>query len=347
MFPKVQYRRRAFARYIAIVIRPFHNADMDNATTRRGLYPGIEPHQSGFLDVESGHRLYYEVSGNPKGKPVVVLHGGPGAGTSPAMRRFFNPAVYRIVLFDQRGSGKSTPHAGLDDNTTWALVNDIEILRAALQIERWQVFGGSWGSTLALAYAETHPDRVTELVLRGIFTVRQKELDWLYRFGTSEIFPDAWQRFIEPIPISERGDLLSAYHRRLMSDDAETRLTAAKSWSIFEGSTSQLVPSPDVAQMFGADHFAVSLAQIEVHYFMNHCFMEDGQLIRDIGNVRQIPGVIVHGRYDALCPAVNAHDLAAVWPEADLRITPDAGHSAFEAANTHELVMATDRFAGA
>lgn len=331
---------------MAIVRRPFHNAAMSRDTKRRQLYPSIEPNHTGTLEVGAGHRLYYEESGNPSGKPVVVLHGGPGAGTSPAMRRFFNPSVYRIVLFDQRGSGKSTPHASLDENTTWDLVADIEILRAALQIDRWQVFGGSWGSTLALAYAQRHPERVTELVLRGIFTVRQQELDWLYRFGTSELFPEAWARFVEPIPEDQRDDLLGAYHKRLNSDNADERLAAAKSWSIFEGSTSQLVPSADVAAMFGAEHMAVSLAQIEVHYFVHNCFMEDGQLLGNMGRIHNIPGIIVHGRYDALCPARNAYDLAAAWPEAELRITPDAGHSAFEPANVHELVMATDRFAG-
>ena len=331
---------------MAIVGRPFHNAAMNESAARRGLYPEVEPNHAGFLDVGAGHQLYYEESGNPSGKPVVVLHGGPGAGTSPKMRRFFDPGLYRIILFDQRGSGKSTPHASLDENTTWDLVNDIEILRVALEVHRWQVFGGSWGSTLALAYAETHPDRCSELVLRGIFTVRQKELDWLYRFGTSEIFPDAWRQFVEPIPADERDDLLTAYHRRLMSDDPDVRLAAAKVWSRFEGSTSQLVPTADVERMFSADDMAVALARIEVHYFINHCFMEDGQLIRDIAKMRGIPGVIVHGRYDALCPAANAFALAAAWPEAELRIIPDAGHSAFEPGNVHELIMATDRFAG-
>ena len=318
---------------------------MTTNVARRGLYPAIEATLTGFLDVGAGHKLYYEVSGNPSGKPVVVLHGGPGSGTSPQMRRFFNPDLYRIVLFDQRGSGKSTPHASLENNTTWDLVSDIEVLRTTLQIDRWQVFGGSWGSTLALAYAQSHPDRVTELVLRGIFTVREKELDWLYRFGTSEIFPEAWEKFVAPIPPGERGDILRAYQKRLMSDDPETRLSAARSWSIFEGSTSQLVPSEDLIQTFGADSFALSLAQIEVHYFVNKCFMDDDQLLRDVEKIRRIPGVIVHGRYDALCPAVNATDLAAAWPEAELYITPDAGHSAFEPGNVHELVMATDRFA--
>ena len=317
-----------------------------NEDTRRQLYPPIEPNHTGFLEVGAGHRLYYEESGNPSGKPVVFLHGGPGAGTTPEMRRFFNPSVYRIVLFDQRGCGQSTPHANLEANTTWDLIGDIEILRAALQIERWQVFGGSWGSTLSLAYAQTHPERVTELVVRGIFMGSRREMDWLYRFGTSELFPEAWADFVAPIPEEERGDLLAAYHKRLNSSDAGERLDAAKAWSTFEGSTIQLVPSDDVREMFAADHMAVSLAQIEVHYFMNRCFMEDGQLLANAARIRNIPGIIVHGRYDALCPPRNAYELAAAWPEAELRITPDAGHSAFEAGNIHELVMATDRFGG-
>jgi len=324
---------------------PFHNVSMKDNTTRRTLYPEIEANYTDFLDVGNEHRLYYEESGNPSGKPVVFLHGGPGGGVSAAMRRFFDPDIYRIVLFDQRGSGKSTPHACLENNTTWDLVDDIEQLRDVLKIERWQVFGGSWGSTLALAYAQTHPDRVTELVLRGIFTVQQKEIDWLYRKGTSEIFPDAWQNFLAPIPQAEHDDLLAAYHRRLNSDDAAVRLEAARAWSIFEGSVSQLIPTTELAEVFGEEHLAVALAQIEVHYFVNQCFLEEGQLIHNIDRIRHIPGVIVHGRYDALCPASSAFDLAAAWPEVDLKISPDAGHSAFEPGNIHELVMATDRFA--
>jgi len=330
---------------------PFHNAAMNDETTnsdvRRQLYPAVEPFDSGFLDVSAGHRLYYEQSGNPTGKPVVFLHGGPGGGTTSAMRRFFDPNRYRIVLFDQRGCGRSTPHAGLEANTTWDLVDDIESLRSKTGVDRWQVFGGSWGSTLALAYAQTHPGRVTELVLRGIFLVRAIEFDWFYRFGTNQLFPEAWQRFVEPIPEEERGDMIEAYHRRLSSDDEATRREAARCWSVYEGSTSQLVPTRDVVEMFGSDHMAVALAQIEVHFFRNRCFMEDGQLLTNIDRIRDIPGVIVHGRYDAICPARNATDLAAAWPGADLRITPDAGHSAFEPGNVHELVSATDRFAAA
>jgi proline iminopeptidase len=319
---------------------------MDITDSRRQLYPPLEPYATGFLDVGAGHRLYYEESGNPNGKPVVFLHGGPGGGTSPAMRRFFDPEAYRIVLFDQRGCGHSTPHALLENNTTPDLVEDIERLRVELGVERWQVFGGSWGSTLALAYAQAHAERVTELVLRGIFTVRQQEYDWLYRFGTNQLFPDAWAALLAPVPEDERGDILSAYHRLLHSDEPDTRMAAAKAWSIYEGSTSQLIPSREVIDMFGSDHMAVSLAQIEVHYFVNNCFMDDGQLLRNMESIRHIPGVIVHGRYDVLCPPVNAFDLAAAWPEVDLRITPDAGHSAFEPGNVHELVLATDRYAG-
>ncbi|MEM9209015.1 MAG: prolyl aminopeptidase [Pseudomonadota bacterium] len=319
---------------------------MVEPSPRRQLYPALEPGFSGFLEVGEGHRLYYEESGNPNGKPVVFLHGGPGGGTTPAMRRFFDPEAYRIVLFDQRGCGRSTPHAGLDANTTWHLIADIERLRQTLDIERWQVFGGSWGSTLALAYAQKHPERVAELVLRGIFTVRQQELDWLYRFGTNQLFPEAWQALVADIPENERADILGAFHRRLHSSDANERLAAARAWSIYEGSTSQLVPTDDVVSAFGADAMAVSLAQIEVHYFVNNCFLGEGQLLRDIDRIRDIPGVIVHGRYDALCPATNAVDLAAAWPEAKLTVTPAAGHSAFEPNNIHELVSATDGFRG-
>ncbi len=317
---------------------------MADSSPRRQLYPALEPTHTGFLEAGEGHRLYYEESGNPNGKPVVFLHGGPGGGTTPAMRRFFDPEAYRIILFDQRGCGKSTPHAGLDANTTWHLVADIELLRRTLGIDRWQVFGGSWGSTLALAYAQKHPERVSELVLRGIFTVRQREFDWLYRFGTNQLFPEAWQGLVADIPQDEQGDILEAFHKRLHSQDSAVRVAAARAWSVFEGSTSQLVPTEDVVSAFGEEHMAVSLAQIEVHYFVNHCFMEEGQLLRDMDQIRDTPGVIVHGRYDALCPAINATDLAAAWPEADLYITPAAGHSAFEPNNIHELVTATDRF---
>lgn len=324
---------------------PFHNPPMTSDTSRRELYPPIEPNHTGFLTVDSGHKLYYEECGNPKGKPVVFLHGGPGGGCTPGMRRFWNPDVYRIVLFDQRGSGKSTPHANLENNTTWDLVNDIEILRVALQIDHWQVFGGSWGSTLALAYCQKHPDRVTEIVLRGIFVLRKKEIDWFYQHGASEIFPDRWQHYLAPIPKHERGDLLHAYYTRLTSDDSEVRLTAAKAWSQWEGSTSTLLPNADIADAFGEPEMALALARIECHYFVNNGFMDDNQLINEVDKIRNIPAVIVQGRYDVVCPAVSAWELSRAWPEADLRIVPDAGHAAFEAGNVHELVMATDAFA--
>jgi proline iminopeptidase len=330
---------------MAIPIPDFHNAAMIERATRRTLYPPVEPYRSGMLDVGDGHRLYYEECGNPHGKPVIFLHGGPGGGCNANMRRFFSPDVYRIVLFDQRGCGRSIPHASLEANTTWHLVDDIEVLRAALSIDRWQVFGGSWGSTLALAYAETHRQRVTELVLRGIFLLQQKEMDWLYRFGTSELFPDLWQKFVSPIPKSERDDLLLAYYRRVTSDDPVARLKAAKDWSAWEGATITLLPDKTVADSFVADDVALAMARIETHYFVNKGFMPEGKLLNDIAKIRRIPAVIVHGRYDVLCPVSTAWQLSKAWPEAKLRIAPDAGHSAFEAGNVHELIMATDAFA--
>jgi|TARA_B110000263_G_scaffold237483_1_gene237799 proline iminopeptidase len=313
--------------------------------TRRELYPEIAPNVTGFLEVGDGHSIYYEESGNPRGKPAVFLHGGPGGGCTGAMRRFWNPEFYRIILFDQRGSGKSTPHASLENNTTWDLVNDIEILRAALQIEKWQVFGGSWGSTLALAYSQSHPERVTEIVLRGIFMLRKKEIDWFYQHGTSELFPERWQYYLRPIPKSEQDDLLHAYHRRLTSDDPVVRMEAAKAWSTWEGSTSTLLPNEEIAAEFEADDMALALARIECHYFVNNGFMDDNQLINNIDRIRQIPAVIVQGRYDVVCAPISAWELAQAWPEADLRMVHDAGHAAFEPGNTHELVQATDRFA--
>ncbi len=318
---------------------------MNIDTDRRTLYPAFEPNYTGYLKVSGGHELYYEESGNPHGKPAVFLHGGPGGGCTEKMRRFFNPDVYRVVLFDQRGCGKSRPHASLEENTTWDLVNDIEILRAALQIDRWQVFGGSWGSTLALAYSQTHPERVTELVLRGIFMLRKKEIQWFYQKGASELFPDLWQHYLQPIPKSERRDLVGAYYKRLTSDDPEVRLQAAKAWSIWEASTSFLMPNDKITDTFGADDLALSLARIECHYFVNDGFMKENQLIKNVGKIRNIPGVIVQGRYDIVCPSISAWELAQAWPEADLRIVPDAGHAAFESGNIHELVMATDAFA--
>ena len=318
---------------------------MTTELPRRELYPPIEPNRTGYLDVGGGHELYYEECGNPRGKPVVFLHGGPGGGCTPAMRRFWNPDIYRIILFDQRGSGKSKPHASLDDNTTWDLVNDIEVLRAAIQVDKWQVFGGSWGSTLALAYCQTHPEQVTEIVLRGIFMLRSKEIAWFYQHGASEMFPDRWQHYLAPIPEAERSDLLAAYYRRLTGDDEAERMAAAKAWSIWEGTTSTLLPNQDVADAFGADEMALALARIECHYFVNNGFMDENQLIGNVDRIRHIPAVIVQGRYDVVCPVVSAWELANAWPEADLRIVADAGHAAFEPGNVHELIMATDAFA--
>ncbi|GAB2995137.1 proline iminopeptidase [Arenimonas maotaiensis] len=313
----------------------------------RTLYPDIEPYRTGMLAVDDRHTLYFEESGNPEGKPVVVLHGGPGAGTNAKMRQFHDPAAYRIILFDQRGSGHSTPHADLVDNTTWDLVADIEKLRAHLGIPRWQVFGGSWGSTLALAYAETHPERVSELVLRGIFMLRRWELQWFYQSGAHRLFPEAWQAYRDHIPEAERGDFIAAYHARLISDDEQVRLAAARTWSVWEGATSTLVPEPASIDTFEDPHFALSFARIENHYFVNKGFFEvDDQLLRDAHRIRHIPGVIVHGRYDVVCPVQNAWDLHQVWPEARLVITPQSGHSAFEAENAAALVAATDAFRG-
>ena len=312
---------------------------------RRTLYPEIEPFDSGMLQVSPLHNVYYEQCGNPNGKPVVFLHGGPGAGCNAKARRFFDPKHYRIVLFDQRGSGRSKPHAELTDNTTWDLVADIERVREHLGIARWQVFGGSWGSTLALAYSQTHPDRVTEIVLRGIFMLRRWELEWFYQKGCDAIFPDTWESFVEPIPPVERGDLMSAYHRRLTGDDLAVRLAAAKAWAIWEGSTSFLLQDPDYIAATAGDEFAIAFARIECHYFIHGGFLEsDDQLLRNVEKIRKIPAVIVQGRYDVVCPMRSAWDLHRAWPEADFRIVPDSGHSALEAGTTHELILATDRF---
>ncbi|MGE0175271.1 MAG: prolyl aminopeptidase [Oligoflexales bacterium] len=309
-------------------------------------YPPIEPFRKGRLKASDIHEIYFEESGNPNGKPVVFVHGGPGAGTDPGQRRFFNPGKYRIILFDQRGCGQSTPHACLDENTTWDLVGDMEKLRLHLGIKRWQVFGGSWGSTLSLAYAQTHPETVTELVLRGIFLLRKREIDWFYQFGASEIFPDAWEAYKNMIPECERGDFLSAYYRRLTSNDAQTRLAAARAWSVWEGRTSKLLPDEASIARYDEGPFALAFARIECHYFMKRGFFrEDGQLLKNVARIRNIPAVIVQGRYDVVCPTTSAWELAKAWPEAELFITPDAGHSALEPANCRALIAATDRFA--
>jgi proline iminopeptidase len=312
----------------------------------RTLYPEIEPFRTATLRVSDLHELYFEESGNPNGKPVLFVHGGPGGGTEAKMRRYFDPAKYRIVLFDQRGCGKSTPHAELRENTTWDLVADMEKLRLELGIERWMVFGGSWGSTLALAYSEAHPTRVTELVLRGIFLVRQQEIDWFYQRGASAIFPDAWEGYLAPIPMSERDDLVKAYHRRLTSDDAATRQQAARAWSVWEGSTSRLRPDPELVARTGGDDFSLAFARIECHYFVNRAFLRsEQQLLEDVEKIRHIPAVIVQGRYDVVCPMETAWALSRAWPEAQLQIIEDAGHAAAEPGTTSALIVATDAFA--
>ncbi len=312
----------------------------------RDFHRETEPHESGMLDVGSGHRVYFEVSGNPDGKPVVFLHGGPGGGTDPKQRRFFDPDRYRIVLFDQRGCGRSTPHASLVDNTTWHLVSDIEALRVRLGIERWMVFGGSWGSTLALAYAEKHPDRVTELVLRGIFLLRQKELRWFYQHGASELFPEAFAEYVSIIPEAERTDLIHAYHRRLTSEDDAVRREAARAWSVWEARTSFLLPKPAHVARSSGDSFSLAFARIESHYFVHRGFLtHEDQLLDEVERIRHIPAVIVQGRYDVVCPAVSAYELSRRWPEARLEIVDDAGHSSYEPGILSALIEATDRFA--
>jgi proline iminopeptidase len=316
---------------------------------KKGLYPPIKPYNSGMLRVSAVHEIYYEESGNPRGKPAVFLHGGPGGGTDPAMREFFDPARYRIVLMDQRGCGRSHPHASLQDNTTWHLVLDIESVRELLGIDRWLVFGGSWGSTLALAYAQAHPTRVTELVLRGIFMLRRWELDWFYQNpgGAAALFPDQWEHYVAPIPEAERHDMIRAYYRRLTSTDHKVLAAAATAWSVWEGATSHLRQNSDYIAKFAADAvYAAAFARIECHYFINGGFLrQDDQLLADVPLIRHIPAVIVQGRYDVVCPMRSAWDLHRAWPEAQLRIIDDAGHSAFEVGTTRELVAATDGFA--
>jgi len=310
------------------------------------FYPPISPSATYDLAVGDGHRLYVEESGRADGIPALFLHGGPGAGSAPSHRRFFDPDRYRIVLFDQRGCGRSTPHASLEANTTWDLVADIERIRVRLGIDRWLLFGGSWGSTLALAYAQSHPDRVLALVLRGIFLCRDPEIHWFYQEGASWIFPDYWEGFLAPIPPDEREDLLGAYHRRLTGDNELARMAAAKAWSIWEGRTATLLESPDIQSQFSDPHLALSLARIECHYFVNQAFLGPGQLLRDAARLTGIPGVIVHGRYDLICPFRSAWELSRAWPGADLRVIADAGHSAFEPGIRAALVEATDRLAG-
>jgi proline iminopeptidase len=312
---------------------------------RRELYPPVEPYRHGYLRVSDIHELYYEECGNPAGKPAIFLHGGPGAGSDRRARQFFDPHHYRIVIFDQRGCGRSRPSASLIENTTWHLVADIERLRKHLGIERWLVFGGSWGSTLGLAYAQANPERVTELVLRGIFLLRYGEIRWFYQHGASEIFPDAWEGYREVIPPDERDDYLSAYYKRLTGADQRTALAAARAWSVWEASASFLQSNFENIKKWGEDQFALAVARIECHYFVNRGFLRsENQLIDDVPRIRHIPTTIVQGRYDVVCPVTSAWDLHRAWPEADFRLVPDTGHSAFEPGNIHELVLATDRY---
>ncbi|TQJ30574.1 prolyl aminopeptidase [Microbacterium sp. SLBN-146] len=314
------------------------------------LYPAIEPYETGELIAGEGNRLYWEQSGNPDGKPVVFLHGGPGAGTSTWHRRFFDPERYRIILFDQRGCGRSTPHASdpsadLRHNTTWHLVADIELLRRNFGIDRWQVFGGSWGSALALAYAQSHPDVVSELIVRGVFTLRRSELEWFYEGGASAVFPDEWEEFIAPIPVLERGHLIEAYHRRLVDPDPAVHVPAGIAWSKWEASTLTLRPDPDLVAGMTEPVAATAFARIENHYFLHGGWFDEGQLIAKAGVLRDIPGTIVQGRYDMCTPAMTAWDLHRAWPEAEFVMVPDAGHAAFEPGIAHALRAATDRFA--
>lgn len=318
---------------------------MTSKAKRRDLYPPLSPYATYELAVGGGHRIYVEECGRPDGIPAVFLHGGPGAGCESSHRRFFDPGRYRIVLFDQRGCGRSTPHASLESNTTWDLVADLERIRERLEIERWLVFGGSWGSTLALAYAETHPERVLALVVRGIFLCRDEEIRWFYQEGASWAFPDFWEDYLAPIPSEEWGDLVAAYHKRLTGANEVARMAAAKAWSVWEGRTATLLANPDIRAHFSEPHLALSLARIECHYFVNHAYLRPNQLIEDAGRLAQIPGVIVQGRYDLICPLRSAWELHQAWPTAELQVIPDAGHSAFEPGIRSALVEATDRFA--
>jgi proline iminopeptidase len=310
--------------------------------TRQDLFPPIEPHTSGTLKLSAPHSMYWEQSGNPHGMPVVFLHGGPGAGATATHRRFFDPQHYRIIIFDQRGAGRSTPLGSLVDNTTQHLVADMEVLRRHLGIERWMLFGGSWGSTLALAYAETHPARCLGLILRGVFLCRRPEVDW-FLFGIKTVFPEAWRAFSGFLPESERGDLLEAYHRRLTHPDPAVHMPAARAWSTYEGACSTLLPSPDTVAAFGEDRMALGLARIEAHYFRNNVVAPKDDLVRQVDAIRRIPAIIVQGRYDMVCPIVSADELARAWPEAEYVIVPDAGHSAMEPGIRGRLIAATEK----
>jgi proline iminopeptidase len=311
----------------------------------RTLYPEITPYHTDKIKVSEIHTLYFEECGNPKGRPVIFLHGGPGSGIQPSYRQYFDPEKWRIILLDQRGCGQSTPFAELRENTTWDLVADIETLRKHLKIEKWAVFGGSWGSTLALAYGITHPTSCTAFFLRGIFLLRKKEIDWFYQEGCSKIYPDAWEGYLKPIPANERGNLVQAYHQRLTSSNAQVRRAAAKAWATWEGSTSKLIPDAQIIAHYSDDDFSEAFARIECHYFMNNGFLsEDNYLLNNVDKIRHLPAIIVHGRYDVVCPVENAWDLHRAWPEAELKIIANSGHSLSEVGIVDALIDATDRF---
>jgi proline iminopeptidase len=306
------------------------------------LFPAILPGYTFHLDVGDGHELYVEECGNPRGMPVVFLHGGPGGSCEHVHRRYFDPEHYRIILFDQRGCGKSRPHASLDNNTSQDLVADLEKIRERLNIDKWVVFGGSWGSTLALVYSQSHPDRVLGLILRGVFLCREQDIHWFYQSGTSRLFPDRWQDFVQPIPPAERGDMVSAYYKRLTSQNELERMAAAKAWSIWEGSTATLRPDHTVMDYFSDPHIALSIARIECHYFINNCFFSDNQLLENMSRIEHIPGFIVHGRYDVICPIDQAFAVHERWPESQLKIIPDAGHAVSESGITQALIESTN-----
>tara|TARA_B100000683_G_scaffold271148_1_gene311632 strand:- start:545 stop:1522 length:978 start_codon:yes stop_codon:yes gene_type:complete len=309
----------------------------------RTLYPSVEPFNTFRFKVDDLHELSVQQVGNPNGEPVIFLHGGPGGGIDPEYSRFFHPEKWHIILFDQRGAGESTPHACLENNTTWDLVSDIEKIREHLGIQKWHVFGGSWGSTLALAYASKHPESISSLILRGIFLLREREIKWFYQFGCSEMYPDAWEKYLAPIPVEERDDLMAAYHKRLTCGDEATELEAAKAWSIWEGSSSKLLVDQDLVEKTADPHFARAFSRIENHYFMNKGFLDyDGWLLDQVDVFRNIPGFIVQGRYDVVCPPRSAWDLHRAWPEAKLIICPDSGHSVTEPGITDALIRITD-----
>jgi proline iminopeptidase len=326
-------------------VKTLRHASESQEYVMQTLYPEIKPYARHELSVEAPHVLYVDESGSPDGLPVVFVHGGPGAGCDALSRRFFDPNLYRIITFDQRGCGRSTPHASLENNTTWDLVADMEIIREHLNIDKWVLFGGSWGSTLSLAYAQTHPDRVSALILRGIFLCRQQELQWFYQEGASRMFPDFWQDYVAPIPVDERGDMIQAFYKRLTGPDQIAQMHAAKAWSTWEGRTATLRPNPQVVERFSEAHRALSIARIECHYFVNNAFLEPNQLLNNMPNIAHLPGIIVHGRYDVICPLENAWELHQAWPNSELQIIRDAGHAASEVGTTDALVRAADQIA--